>query len=114
MYRTSTKHVPNAYRTHTKGKFGFFYFGLQKGYVFSQNEWPTWAITDMWAPEIHYVNDGYLVYFSAKHKETGYHTIGVAISANKTNPLGPYYDFGKPLIEDSNGVIDAHWFKDPK
>ena len=87
---------------------------LQKGYVFSQNEWPTWARTDMWAPEIHYVNDGYLVYFSAKHKQTGYHAIGVAISANKTNPLGPYYDFGKPLIEDSNGVIDAHWFKDPK
>ena len=67
----------------------------------------------MWAPEIHFVNNGYHIYFTAKHKKTGNHAIGVAISSNKTNPFGPYYDFGKPIIENLSGVIDAHWFRDP-
>ena len=102
-------------------------------YVFPKNAWPSWAVTDMWAPEIHFVQDGYKIYFTAMSKTTGNtrkvrdneitinknlnsgaHAIGVAISANKTNPFGPYFDFGKPIIEDSSGVIDAHWFRDPK
>ena len=40
--------------------------------------------------------------------------IGVAISQNKTNPFGPYEDYGKPIIETSPGVIDIHYFRDKK
>ncbi len=87
---------------------------FQKGHVFPQFEWPQWADTDMWAPEIHPVNNGYSVYFSALHKKTGYWSIGVAISANKTNPFGPFFDFGRPIITHPDGVIDAHWFRDPR
>ena len=40
--------------------------------------------------------------------------IGVAISQNKSNPLGPYKDFGAPIIEGYPGVIDIHYFLDPR
>jgi hypothetical protein len=40
--------------------------------------------------------------------------IGVAICLDKTSPFGPYKDYGKPIIETSPGVIDIHYFKDPK
>ena len=40
--------------------------------------------------------------------------IGVAISLNKTNPYGPYEDYGKPIIGTSPGVIDIHYFRDQK
>jgi hypothetical protein len=40
--------------------------------------------------------------------------IGVAISLNSSNPLGPYKDYGKPIIESEHGVIDVHFFMDPK
>jgi len=40
--------------------------------------------------------------------------IGVAISQNKSNPFGPYKDFGAPIIEGYPGVIDIHYFVDPK
>jgi hypothetical protein len=40
--------------------------------------------------------------------------IGVAISLNSSNPLGPYEDYGKPIIESEHGVIDVHFFLDPK
>ena len=41
----------------------------------------------MWAPEIHFVNNNYHIYYSAKNKITGWHALGLAISEN---PLGPY------------------------
>jgi GH43 family beta-xylosidase len=48
------------------------------GHVFPQGNWPSWAINDMWAPEIHRVNDNYHVYFSARKADNGRLSIGVA------------------------------------
>ena len=65
----------------------------------------------MWAPEIHFVNGSFHVYFSAKSNINGRFSIGVAQS---NNPTGSFLDVGKPIIENSElGVIDVHWFKDP-
>ena len=72
-----------------------------------------WAYRDFWAPEIHFVNGRYLVYFSARQKSNDRLAIGVAISQNPIDPFGPYYDFGRPIIEGEPGVIDIHWFRDP-
>ena len=73
--------------------FQMFYI-FQVGYVFPENQWPVWAQTDMWAPEIHFVNNKYHIYYSAKNQITGWHAIGLAISEN---PLGPYT--GKSVLE---------------
>jgi len=40
----------------------------EKGYVFPNNEWPSWSESDFWAPEIHLVAGKYLVYFTAREK----------------------------------------------
>jgi len=40
--------------------------------------------------------------------------IGVAISTNPESPYGPYIDHGSPIIDKYPGVIDIHWFRDPK
>ena len=55
----------------------------------------------MWAPEIHFVNNKYHIYYSAKNKITGWHALGLAISEN---PLGPYT--GKSF---SDVLILASW-----
>lgn len=47
-----------------------------------------------------------------RHKETGCHSIGAAISSNGTR--GPFTDYGKPIVQHPSGTIDVHWFKDPK
>lgn len=68
----------------------------------------------MWAPEIHFVNGRFMVYFSARKKSNSKLAIGVAISTDPKNPFGPYEDYGTPIIEDFYGAIDIHYFKDPK
>ena len=69
----------------------------------------------MWAPEIHYVNNNYIVYFTARQKVTKALCIGAAVSTTGT-PLGPYKDLGKPLVTNTTykgiGVIDVHHFYD--
>ena len=76
----------------------------------------------MWAPEIHYINDTFYVYFSSHNKDPSCHiiipgschSIGVAISESSGNPFGPYHDYGKPILDGRFGVIDVTWFKDPR
>ena len=70
----------------------------------------------MWAPEIHFVGGRFLVYYSGRKRFDlgGYLAIGVAISANPESPYGPYLDHGSPIIDILPGVIDVHWFRDPK
>ena len=70
-------------------------FDFQRGYVFQGDSWPTWARKDMWAPEIHFVNGRFMVYFSARRDLLL--CIGVAISKDPLNPFGPYEDFGEPI-----------------
>ncbi len=81
--------------------------------MFRPYRWPNWLYTDLWAPEIHRVDDNYHVYFSARKSSDDLLAIGMATSVNPSSWLGPYVDFGEPIIEDSIGVIDIHWFKDP-
>lgn len=87
----------------------------QQGYVFPPESWPSWASENFWAPEIHLVNNNYIVYFSASHKESGKFSIGAAVS-NTGEITGPYADLGWPLVEDftdpKSGVIDVHHFYD--
>jgi len=78
------------------------------GYVFPIGKSPNWAINDYWAPEIHYLNKTFLVYFAARDK-SGILCIGVARSEGGI--LGPYIDSGKPLVRDPGvGSIDATLF----
>ena len=48
------------------------------GYVFSEDTWPIWAYTDIWAPEIHQIDGTFYIYFSARKRrgkfETGFLT----------------------------------------
>ncbi|WNG15927.1 glycoside hydrolase family 43 protein [Cystobacter fuscus] len=74
------------------------------GSIFSSATKPTWAKGDFWAPEIHKVGSRYIAYFTARHTN-GALSIGAATAAN---PLGPYTDLGRPLINDTSmGMIDA-------
>jgi GH43 family beta-xylosidase len=74
------------------------------GHVFPSGQWPTWAKQDFWAPEIHKVGAGYVVYFSARGAD-GMLAIG---AASATAALGPFKDPGQPLIHDASmGLIDA-------
>ena len=84
---------------------------MQAGYVFPSGSWPVWATGYMWAPEIHFVNGMFHVYFSAKSNINQRFSIGVAQSSSHT---GPFVDVGAPIIENGElGVIDVHWFMDP-
>jgi hypothetical protein len=76
----------------------------QVGYIFPSGQWPTWAVSDFWAPEIHHVGSHYVAYFSARDA-AGMLSVGVA---SATSPLGPFTDIGAPLVSDSTmGHIDA-------
>ena len=84
---------------------------MQRGFVFPSGSWPVWATGYMWAPEIHFVNGMFHVYFSGKSNINQRFCIGVAQSADHT---GPFVDLGTPIIENEDlGVIDVHWFMDP-
>ena len=90
-------------------------------YVFPANNWPKWGYEQMWAPEIHYVNGTYYVYFSGHNIASdclaiipgSCHSIGVAISETG-GPFGPFKDYGKPILEGQFGVIDITWYQDEK
>ena len=85
---------------------------FQKGYVFEHAYDIKWAEDDYWAPEIHFVNNNYYVYYSARNKFTNKMSIGVAISINSSNPFGPYIDYNRPIIQHPDGAIDITWFHD--
>jgi len=86
-----------------------------RSWVFNSQSWPAWAKDDMWAPELHYVNGRYIVYFTAR-EYSGRSVIGAAL-AQTDDPFGPYQDTGRPLVisaESLGGAIDPHYFKDPQ
>ena len=85
-----------------------------RSWVFTPTTWPKWAQDSMWAPELHFVNGRYIVYFTAR-EAAGRMCCGAAI-AQTSDPFGPYLDIGKPLVRSSDslgGAIDPHYFKDP-
>jgi hypothetical protein len=80
------------------------------GYVFPREHKPLWAadnegISDYWAPEMHWVNGEYRVYFVARDKESGELCIGLARSV-KAN--GPFVADKVPVLKGN--VIDPHLF----
>ena len=100
---------------------GLKHFLKQVTYVFLKSNWPKWVRSDMWAPEIHFVNGTFYVYFSARNNDPechmiipgSCHSIGVAISESG-GPFGPYHDYGTPIMDGRFGVIDVTWYRDPK
>ena len=100
---------------------GLKYFLKQVAYVFLKGNWPKWVRSDMWAPEIHFVNGTFYVYFSARNTDPechmiipgSCHSIGLAISESG-GPFGPYHDYGTPIMDGRFGVIDVTWYRDPK
>lgn len=80
------------------------------GHIFPDGHRPKWAVTDFWAPEIHFINGHHVAYFAARDT-TGVLCVGAAFSA--TGVLGPYKDIGGPLIRNSSvGNIDPTAFFD--
>jgi beta-xylosidase len=77
------------------------------GQVFTKDNTPKWATGDFWAPEIHHMGTGFVVYFSATNKANGKHAIGAAFS---TSILGPYTDRGSPLVASTGSKIDVTVF----
>ena len=87
---------------------------IQNGWVFTESNWPNWVKDKMWAPEMHFVNGRYLVYFTGGGMDERLAS-GVAVSQTES-PYGPYKDLGYPLIKSPfslGGAIDPHYFKDP-
>eukprot|EP00927_Polykrikos_kofoidii_P054802 TRINITY_DN4916_c1_g1_i1.p1 TRINITY_DN4916_c1_g1~~TRINITY_DN4916_c1_g1_i1.p1 ORF type:complete len:347 (-),score=45.74 TRINITY_DN4916_c1_g1_i1:148-1188(-) len=81
------------------------------GSIFGSGGAPTWAKVDYWAPEIHAVGDGFVAFFTARHKN-GQLSIGAAVGYSV---LGPFQDIGKPLLQDENPkymFLDSTFFHD--
>lgn len=82
---------------------------MQQGGVFPDGTGPAWANDRHWAPEVHRVDSGlYIAYFSASRRSDNRLVLGAAIS---TSPTGPFTDIGRPLLSESLGIIDAHFFR---
>ena len=80
------------------------------GYVFPVGKKPDWVaeglgISDFWAPEMHYINEHFQVFFVARRKETNELCVGRSISLS---PEGPFIADELPIIEGN--VIDPHLF----
>ena len=78
----------------------------------------SWASGNAWAPAIIERKEGdkyrYYFYFSGHNPKTNRKEIGVAVA---DNPIGPFFDSGKPIVTDSpvgkGQQIDVDVFKDP-
>lgn len=76
-------------------------------------ELPAWAEKGWtWAPEVLATAKGYILYFTARDRESHRQCVGTATS---TNPLGPFVSAAaEPLVcqKDLGGTIDADAFRD--
>lgn len=74
---------------------------------------PSWASGgNTWAPEVMRTGAGYVLYYTARHTESGRQCIGAAVAQK---PEGPFKDSSsKPLVcqLDQGGSIDASPFVD--
>lgn len=76
------------------------------GHVFKPATRPGWASGNWWAPEIHRVGEGLIVYFTALSTSRGKMCIGAARAATVA---GPWRDLGRPLVCDAHvSLIDSH------
>lgn len=74
---------------------------------------PAWAKKGWtWAPEVLRTGKAYILYFTAKHRDSDRQCVGAATSSN---PLGPFTSTApEPLVcqKDLGGTIDADPFRD--
>ena len=70
-----------------------------KGYAFPGGTWPSWAYMDMWAPELHFVNGVFTLYFSGRMKTTRKLAIGVAVAKDLGDLFSGFKDLGYPLLQ---------------
>ena len=96
-----------------------------KGYAFPGGTWPAWAYMDMWAPELHFVNGVFTLYFSGRMKTTRKLALGVAVAKDLGDLFSSgFKDLGYPLLQvdqvhddhsffpqHSEGVIDPHFHR---
>ena len=91
------------YAVTTMGWEGHYFpiWSSTTGTDFKQAGWampspPAWtACCAYWAPELHIINNRFLLYYTARDKSTGRLTIG---AAHADSVLGPYIDRGSPLV----------------
>lgn len=70
---------------------------------------PSWTKSDFWAPELHYVQGRWVVYFVARNSK-GMLSVGVAVSHSGA-VAGPYSDIGTELVTTDNmGMIDPTYY----
>lgn len=76
-------------------------------------ELPPWAREGYtWAPELLRTETGYVLYFSARHRERGIQCVGAATA---TDPMGPFTSSAaEPLVcqYELGGTIDGSPFRD--
>jgi beta-xylosidase len=81
-----------------------------RGTAFTAATKPAWATGDFWAPELHSVGNGYVLYFSARHTDNSL-AVGAATAPT---PFGPFTAQALPLVKETYpGVIDVHEFQSP-
>ena len=81
-----------------------------KGYAFPGGTWPAWAYMDMWAPELHFVNGVFTLYFSGRMKTTRKLALGVAVAKDLGDLFSSgFKDLGYPLLQVDQ-VHDDHSF----
>ena len=95
-----------------------------KGYAFPGGTWPSWAYMDMWAPELHFINGVFTLYFSGRMKTTRKLALGVAVAKDLGDLFSGFKDLGYPLLQVASlslyqinlfqhheGVIDPHFYR---
>lgn len=74
--------------------------------------WVRLSPSDVWAPEVMKIGDQFVLYYTARHDESGKQCVGRAVSAE---PQGKFIDENdEPLVcqVDLGGTIDASPFRD--
>ena len=76
---------------------------------------PAWVKSDagLWAPDIHFFNGQYYLYFTASDTNAGGSAIGVATAPT---PTGPWTDSGAPVVEPHDAPCcpgSRRWVFDP-
>lgn len=82
-----------------------------KGYAFPGGTWPSWAYMDMWAPELHFIDGVFTLYFSGRMKTTRKLALGVAVAKDLGDLFSGFKDLGYPLLQHHKGVIDPHFYR---
>ena len=68
-----------------------------RGFAFPTK--PSWIINSCWAPELHFINGNWLMYYVGRSAATGLLSVGVAMSSDIE---GPYTDPNNgPLVQDT-------------